>query len=60
MIALLSLAVQYAVVAAIYLLLIMPLQGQAGSLVFINFIYFPLVLGDAAGEVIGTIVEAAS
>jgi len=54
-VALLGLCVQYVVVSALAIGVMLPLVGnqQAPIVGLINFIYYPQVIGDAAGEVIG-------
>ncbi|MBN2004515.1 MAG: hypothetical protein JXA21_14260 [Anaerolineae bacterium] len=54
-IALLGLCVQYIVVSALAIWVMLPLTGNEQALIvgLINFIYYPQVIGDAAGEIIG-------
>ncbi len=54
-VALLGLCVQYVVVSALALGVMLPLAGNDQTVIMglINFIYYPQVIGDAAGEIIG-------
>ncbi len=54
-VALLGLCVQYIVVSALGIWVMLPLAGNEQLLILplINFIYYPQVIGDAAGEIIG-------
>ena len=48
-----SLLLQYIVVSALALLFLRPMTGDALFVGLVSFVYLPMVVGDAAGEVIG-------